>query len=275
MHSPNSKNISRPGMHGDAASSSQRLRFKNPDSDPRGRWLPSDLTFPGVRPSLIYELAGHMPREGRSWRVSRARAEELLANGQVIIRAGRPPALKRYLAEKEPSLENPDQPPSLFHLVREFSCLLARRLALHPQELSVIEWRDLERAICAALDGLGFATKLTRAAKDGGFDIEARTGDAVYLIEVKHWSVPSLVGDTVVSAFAEVVVIKQATRGLLLSSSGFRPAVLAARLEITPASVALGDGRKIIGLCQRYHEREQGLWVPESSLPDLLFADTD
>ena len=49
---------------------------------------------------------------------------------------------------------------------------LARRLALHPEELPTVEWRDLERILRETFEGIGFDTKLTRSTKDGGFDLE-------------------------------------------------------------------------------------------------------
>ena len=147
-------------------------------------------------------------------------------------------------------------------------------LARSPGALADIEWRDLERILAEVCEGLGFQTVLTRPAKDGGFDLEVSAGDERYLIEVKHWAAPSLVGAGTVSQFAEVVVAQAATRGLMLSISGLRPRLLAERLEITQHRVALGDGRKIIGLCQRYALREGTMWLPETNLSEVLFEDT-
>lgn len=202
----------------------------------------------------------------------------LHADGRIVTRVSGSPLLKRYLAEAEPPLggEDPEGAASLSvpAYIREVAYILARKLALQPAALSDFEWRDLERALAAACEGLGFDTRLTRPGKDGGFDIELRCGEARYLIEVKHWSTPNRVGLGPVSHFAEIVLSEGADRGLFLSSSGFRKPFLGQRLEITPSRIALGDGRKIIGLCQSYVRREEGLWHPSTDLEELLFLET-
>lgn len=218
-----------------------------------------------------------MPPEGRSWRYSRERMAELAADNRLDVREGRRPRLKRYMAdvavdEVPPAEERVDLP--VVAIVAEFSRALARRLALSPGELADVEWRDLERLLAEVCGALGFETTLTRSGKDGGFDLELRADGNVYLVEVKHWSAPDLVGPNIVSRFAEVVVTQRAERGLLLSTSGFRRAVLRERLEVTQHRVALGDGRKVIGLCQRYIQHGANIWRPEMSLPELLFEGT-
>jgi hypothetical protein len=249
-------------------------RYRNPDADPRGAWLASDLTVAGTRSAMMYDLAGSLPPEGRSWRYRRERMNQLLAEGRILVREGRRPVLKRYLADSAGETHHRARLPNVVGIIHEFSTGLARRLALHPGELADLEWRDLERALAAAFEGIGFDTRLTRPAKDGGFDIELAAGEDSFLVEVKHWSLPSRVGTAQITEFAEVVVRGSASRGLLLSSSGFTTGVIAARLEVSPTRVALGDGRKIIGLFQRYLQHEHGIWWPESELPELLFVDT-
>lgn len=74
------------------------------------------------------------------------------------------------------------------HAMRE----LAKTLAQHPDELSKVEWRDLERLLCEVFEGIGFDTRVTRSSKDGGVDLELTTFEEgkkqVYLVEVKHWN---------------------------------------------------------------------------------------
>lgn len=225
----------------------------------------------------MYELEGHLPREGRSWRFAQPRMAQLVAEGRLVIQQGRRPHLKRYLAEvtvEETAPPEGDSVSPLAGAVRVFSRALALALAQSPGALAEIEWRDLERVLAEVCEGLGFRTILTRSGKDGGFDLEVEADGERYLIEVKHWSAPSLVGAGLISQFAEVVVSQSAARGLLLSSSGFRPAVLAERLEVTPQKVALGDGHKIIGLCQRYARATGMLWQPETDLAEFLFEGT-
>lgn len=249
-------------------------RFKNPDSDPRGRWLAINLTMPGDRPNHLYELMGHFPPVGRYWRYSRGRMDEMIADGLIVQIRDRPPMMKRYLADSMVEEPAPEEAFGLPALVREFSRALARRLAMCPADLLEVEWRDLERVVAATCEGLGFETRLTRPAKDGGFDIELKADGHTYLVEVKHWSAPDRVGETEVKHFANVVVREAATAGLLLSTSGFRKNLLTQRIEVSPTRVRLGDDRKIVGLCQRYVETENGFLQPQTSLPEVLFLDT-
>jgi hypothetical protein len=218
-----------------------------------------------------------MPPEGRSWRYTSQRMSELIADKSILVRDGRRPVLKRYLAdiagEEEPASDGVTPPP-IIALVGQFSRALAHRLALCPAELADVEWRDLERLLGEVCAGLGFHTRVTRSGKDGGFDLELKAAGDVYLVEVKHWAVPEKVGTGHVAHFAEVVVTQNAQRGLIVSTSGFRQAVMRERVEVVQHRVALGDGRKVIGLCQRYVERQSGMWWPESQLPCLLFEGT-
>jgi len=255
-------------------------RYVNPDADPRGPWLASDLTAPSIRGAQTYEFHGHLPPTGRSWRYTAERMAELDAEGRIVLRKNGSPALKRYLAdvaiteEAEPPPGANLVPPPVRVAIRELSRTLAHRLALAPHELSELEWRDLERVLGEVCEGLGFRTCVTRSGKDGGFDLELGADGATYLIEVKHWTAPDRVGAGQIAHFAEVVLSEGATRGLLLSTSGFRRAVVRERLEVAQHRVALGDGRKIIGLCQRYVEICDGVLVPETELAEVLFLDT-
>lgn len=234
--------------------------------------------MPGDCPHRQFELFGTWPLPGRSWRYGRERIDQLISEQRVARRSTGKPFLKRYLADspsQRPEEEDLQQAPlTVTTIVHEFTTALVRRLARSPQDLSLIEWRDLERVLAASCEGLGFETRLTRSGKDGGYDIELTAKDECYLVELKHWSAPSFVGFDDVGRFLEIVVTRDAARGLLLSSSGFRSRVFAQRVELSPQRVALGDGRKIIGLCQRYVETERGFWHPTSDLAELLFLDT-
>ncbi|WP_158272496.1 restriction endonuclease [Pseudomonas sp. GV071] len=68
---------------------------------------------------------------------------------------------------------------------------IASEIAKNPRCLRDVEWRDIERVMREVFEQLGFATKLTRSGKDGGFDLQLETiehGETqVFLVEVKHW----------------------------------------------------------------------------------------
>lgn len=113
-------------------------------------------------------------------------------------------------------------------ILRDYARQLARSIARFPHELARMEWRDLERMLREVLEGIGFDVELTRASKDGGYDLKIvhRLADdepRVYLVEVKHWAEPDRPGEPEYRRLVEVVWRERAEKGLLLSTSGFRP----------------------------------------------------
>ncbi|WP_257463444.1 restriction endonuclease [Archangium lipolyticum] len=155
---------------------------------------------------------------------------------------------------------------------------IAKWIAKFPDGLMELEWPELERVLREVFEGLGFVTRLTPLAQDGGFDLElscAKDGKPItFLVEIKHWTPPSRPGRRILKSFFDVVVKNSATAGLLLSSSGFSSDAIAGRTEVERQRVRLGDHSKIVTLCQYYVQREAGLWVETTPLPDLLFGDT-
>lgn len=158
--------------------------------------------------------------------------------------------------------------------MRECAELIAR----NAMELHNVDWRDLERILREVFEGIGFETVLTRSAKDGGFDLELSTishGEkAVYLVEVKHWSDPDRPGRGVLKDFVKVVVSREATKGLLLSSSGFTNNIYSGVSEVERQHVRLGGRSKIIGLCRTYYRLGTEIWLADDTLPQLLFEET-
>jgi hypothetical protein len=81
-------------------------KYKNPDNDPRGPYLLTDVTAPFDRSSLRYEWHGKFPPEGRSWRFSKELAEELERDGRIVFSSSGQPRLKRYLYESREQLRD-------------------------------------------------------------------------------------------------------------------------------------------------------------------------
>lgn len=161
-------------------------------------------------------------------------------------------------------------------IVRTAMRALARRIAEAPEELSKLEWRDLERVLREVFEGIGFDTKLTRSGKDGGFDLELTTRNngeaATYLVEVKHW-IGQKLGSQHLNKLVHVTTSRKATGALLLSTSGFTTSLHEGFAEIT-APVRLGDGAKVISLCKVFFRLQSALWVEDRSLEDTLFDGT-
>jgi adenine-specific DNA-methyltransferase len=89
----------------------QDARYKNPDNDLRGVWTSGDLLRNEARDYAIYEIIGpsgkrHLPPEGTSWRFTKERFAELVADNRVWFgeRGNNVPRLKRFLSEVSDSV---------------------------------------------------------------------------------------------------------------------------------------------------------------------------
>lgn len=198
-----------------------------------------------------------------------------LANdsGVGIIDLLSPNDLRNWLTKHAPQVR-PDQSAEV--IIRGAMKALAKLIAEHPEQLAMLEWRDLERVLREVFEGLGFDTQLTRAGKDGGFDLELAIlkdgAKAVYLVEVKHWKdqKPGLMH---LKKLVQVTASKQATAGLLLSTSGFTTTLYQGFAKLS-APVRLGHGSKVVSLCQAYYRLDSALWVEAKDLEDAFFEGT-
>ncbi|KGD06986.1 site-specific DNA-methyltransferase [Burkholderia pseudomallei] len=100
------KNKDKLTIHRLARTAEQDSRYKNPDNDPRGPWTSGDLLRNEARDYAIYEIVGpsgrkHWPPEGTSWRFTKERFAELVADNRVWFGAkgDNVPRLKRFLDE--------------------------------------------------------------------------------------------------------------------------------------------------------------------------------
>ncbi len=194
-------------------------------------------------------------------------------NGVGLLDLLAPNDLRNWLAKHKPQM----QPDHRVHLIiRTAMKELAKHIAEYPGQLASVEWRDLERVLREVFEGIGFDTKLTRSGKDGGFDlmlsIISRGARAIYLVEVKHWS-KQKPGPKHLAKFLHVTASRQATAGLLLSTSGFARTIYEGLVE-SSAPVRLGDDSKVVSLCKMYHRLDTALWTEAQDLEKELFADT-
>lgn len=87
-------------------SAEANARYKNPDNDPRGAWTSSDISVGPAVESNIYEIttpSGRkvMPPKGYSWRLSKARFAEFVADNRIWFGedGNNTPRIKRFLSE--------------------------------------------------------------------------------------------------------------------------------------------------------------------------------
>lgn len=258
-------------------------RYKNPDNDPRGPWLPTNATAPFESQALRYEWHGKQPPEGRCWRYRKDRALALDAEGRIVLSASGMVTIKRFLSEAQLQLED-DKPaqriPKLDFIVRTAMKSIAVAIARTPDCLHQVEWRDLERVLREVFEKLGFLTELTRSSQDGGFDLRLQCREdgklRTFLVEIKHWAGSfKRPGRPILDALFEVVARQdENATGLLLSSTGFADSAVRGRTEIERRVIRLGGKDKIVSLCQNYVKSASGVWAPTTDLADMLLDGT-
>lgn len=88
--------------------------------------------------------------------------------------------------------------------------------------------QEFEELLAALWETYGYHTDVTSKTNDGGFDVIARDGESLLLIEAKHWD-DDVDGGTV-NGVAGLLPQYEADRVVLVSSSGFtQPAIDRAR----------------------------------------------
>ncbi|MGY3765242.1 DNA methyltransferase [Vagococcus vulneris] len=105
------KNIEKLDINGLPRSQEMNARYKNLDNDERGIWQSDNLLRKDVQKSGVYEIITPVGREvlppsGTSWRVSKSRYKELLADNRIWFGSDGKgvPRLKRFLHEVSSSV---------------------------------------------------------------------------------------------------------------------------------------------------------------------------
>ncbi|MEI8656435.1 restriction endonuclease [Vibrio sp. Hal054] len=257
----------------------QEDRYTNPDNDPRGPYLKTNVTVPYRTPKNTFKWNNKLPPNGRGWRFSEEKANELEKNGEIIFLDSGMPVLKRYLADIKQIVQSDIDSESysrLEFIIRNAMKSIAKEVANNPATLYRMEWRDLERVLREVFESIGFSTELTRSGKDGGFDLKLTANTQIFLVEVKHW-LPSgrKPGASVLTSFIDVIAsASENTKGVILSTSGFTKNVMSARSEIEQYELFLGGKNKIVSLCHNYLETEAGVLAPMDNLSDVLIEGT-
>jgi len=98
--------------------------------------------------------------------------------------------------------------------------------AKNPQDLFSLQPRKFEELVAAIFRNNDFEVELTPQTRDGGVDIIAversiLTGKSIHLIECKRYARENKVGVGVVQRLVGVVSQKQATKGIVVTTSSF------------------------------------------------------
>lgn len=163
-------------------------------------------------------------------------------------------------------------------ILKTMSYEFAKLISDNPENLRMLEWRQIEQMLAEVFEGIGFWVKLTPPSKDGGKDIilecHLNNKKQYYIIEVKHWRSGTKVGKQQIGEFLEIILKEERKGGLFISTYGFCNNAFECLTEIGRQKLKFGSQEKIITLCRRYIKAENGLWSPKSNLEDILFENT-
>jgi restriction endonuclease Mrr len=151
-------------------------------------------------------------------------------------------------------------------------------IAKNPRYLDSLEWRDLERLLAEAFEGVGFSVTLTPSSKDGGKDLilkyEVSGKLKTYIVEVKHWRAGSKVGNKSVESFLSVILNEKHEGGVFISTYGYTRNAFESLTKIQRERLKFGNEEKVVSLCKSYVRINNGFWSPELNIVDTLFQDT-
>lgn len=113
---------------------------------------------------------------------------------------------------------------------------LIRHLAQNPQLLRSVHPRRFEEIIADLFARRGFTVSLTPATRDGGIDLYAVTrddlGSHLYIVECKRYAENRKVGVEAVRGLYAMTDVKNATKGVLITTSYFSRDAIAFALPL-------------------------------------------
>ena len=108
---------------------------------------------------------------------------------------------------------------------------LLQHLDQHPEALYTLTPRQFEELMADLLSGRGYSVELTGQGRDGGVDIYAtRSSDeglTLVIVQCKRNAADNKVGEPVVKQLFADVELRDATRGLIATTSTFTSGALA------------------------------------------------
>ena len=123
---------------------------------------------------------------------------------------------------------------------------LIKHLASNPQEINNLTPRQFEELTADLVSGFGYTVKLNKGSKDGGVDVFAErttdTGKELTIVQCKKHSPDHKVGEPIIKQLYADVLTRNATRGLIVTTSSFTRDALkfieSLRYRLTPADFA-------------------------------------
>ncbi|MEI7178143.1 restriction endonuclease [Pectobacterium carotovorum] len=162
----------------------------------------------------------------------------------------------------------------IHYIIKSMSKKFIEAVANNPRALDNLEWRDLERLLAEAFEGIGFTVTLTPPSKDGGKDIilkyEVSGEKKSYIVEVKHWRAGGKVGANDVVSFLNVIVNEKHNAGVFISTYGFTKNAFESLTRIERDTIKFGSEPTVVSICKTYVRINNGLWSPELNSENIL-----
>jgi CheY-like chemotaxis protein len=109
--------------------------------------------------------------------------------------------------------------------VQDINAEFMKAIRRNPELIRSLAPREFEEFVAHMLEDVGYQVELTPVSKDGGFDIYAARRDGVgkflYLVECKAYAEDNPVGIGIVRALHGVVNERQASAGMIATTSRF------------------------------------------------------
>lgn len=150
---------------------------------------------------------------------------------------------------------------------------LIKWLAAHPEDMRQLPPRKFEEVIAEILRDQGHEVELTKATRDGGWDIyvviKTSIGKILAIVECKRWSPPNKVGLAVVERFIHAIREKsKANLGLIVATTSFSPDAQKHAKEYS-FQVRLTDFDQLRAMAAQYGQwkmaTESEIWIPDYS----------
>lgn len=130
-------------------------------------------------------------------------------------------------SQGNPIKEENDEDEQIIKEIHSIEHELTERMKREPEKIKDLHWREFEQLIAEIMEKRGFKTELTPRSNDGGVDVIAveknDLGSFMYLVQCKRIDDTRSVGPGVVRKLFGVVSERDATRGIVATSSDFDP----------------------------------------------------